>query len=145
MALKTSLSFLSKGTRMDHSSSVELSKFGLVKLDNWKFSNNNANEASSSSSSQPSSQKQNIQIQFGPFSPRSLSGMVTAESHNNLALMEHFLTQAESKENQVIECLLLGNFKCPLNVPYPPLPLCFLNSAFKYAPPHDFWPPFLSA
>lgn len=51
----------------------------------------------------------------------------------------------ESEENHVCECVPLGGFNCPINVPYLPTLLYFLNSAFKYAPPREFWPPFLSA
>ena len=40
---------------------------------------------------------------------------------------------------------MLGAFKCPLWLAYPPLPQSFLSSAFKYAPPHKYWPPILSA
>lgn len=62
-----------------------------------------------------------------------------------LVLMEHYLKQAKFEETDQPLFLALGDFQCPLNVPYPSPPQCFLSSALKYAPAHTSWPPTLSA
>ena len=136
LAQSTSLNFLSKDQPMDLSSVKELSKFELVNVKHWNYSNSHDHEASTSIAP-----KQNIQIHFGSF-PRPLQQcVVSAPPTDRLALMNHFLSLAKSEEDMAIECLLIGQFKCPVNLPYPPLPNCYLRSAFTYAPPHDMWPP----
>ena len=142
VAISASLDFLRKGQLTDSSSAKELSKFNLVNMKHWNFSNTHDHEASTSSMID---RHDKIQIQFGSISPPPQQSGISALPIDRLALMEHYLSQAESEAARVIECISFGQFKCPVRAQYPPLPQCFLKSAFRYAPPHDMWPPMLSA
>ena len=110
-------------------------------LKQWSFSSSNDHEASTSSLVK---NKDNIQIQFGSFLATQNEEPIIQDSPR-ISLMKKYLREAELEEEHNQACLNLGGFKCPINVPYPALPQCFLNSAFKYAPAHSLWPPNLSA
>lgn len=142
MALKSSLGFLQPGSHLDSSSKAVMSKFGLVPIDHMRFSNRNDAEASSSSSlrtknDDSQNKHHDFQISFGTFTTFSQdnsslkSPPVTTGSINSMSLMEHFLSQADLEENQLADYIKLGTFKCPLTVPCPSPPQCFLKSAFK--------------
>lgn len=100
LALKSLLDFLRPGSQEDHSSRLELNKFGLIPIDHMEFSNTNVAEASSSGQASA----HNIQIHFGSFSsdfteePTLDNHTETSGSINRLALMEHFLSQADLEE-----------------------------------------------
>ena len=101
------------------------------------FSNKNSCEASSSGQMLHNLNLDDPMIQQ--------SNLPTSQAlGSNIQLMQHFLRQEQLMGNHPADFILLGSFKCLLHVQYPPLPQCFLSSVFKYAPPHEFWPPTLS-
>ena len=120
IAVKPSLQFLSHKEHLDHSSAKELSKFGLIPLQNWNFSNKDAHEASSSSG--PSVQIQNL-THIPSIPPCDILGIASAPASDHIALMNHYLSQVKSEENQDINYLLLGT----LNVLLPCLMLRCLS------------------
>ena len=82
IAVKPSLHLLSCKEDLDHSSAKELSKFGIIPLNNWIFSNKNAHEASSSEG--PSVHIQ-IQNHTPSIPPGDISGMASVLTPNHIA------------------------------------------------------------
>lgn len=75
----------------------------------------------------------------GPLMPvRNFNEEITHSFHERLLLQE------KSEESQKANYFSLGSFKCLIDIPYPDVAQCFLSSAYKYAPPHSEWPPYLS-
>lgn len=116
-------------------------------LDHVSFSNKNSAQASSSLLLHQASPIGPMEAQFkiGPVMVTANEGSTMVPISPCLVLMEHYLKQAKFEEANQPLFLALGAFKCPVNVPYPSPPQCFLSSAFKYAPAHNSWPPTLSA
>ena len=112
VAIAASLDFLRKGQSTDYTSAKELSKFNLVYLKHWDFSNSHDHEASTSLLVDRHEQ---TQIEFGYFTPPPQQGGFSALPTDRLALMEHYLSQAESEAARVIECISFGQFKCPVH------------------------------
>lgn len=149
MAISSKLGFFTQDTLSSDSSQQELSKFSLVPLSHMDFSDSNAAEASSSSMihtvNSDSLIKDHAQIKFGEIVASINDRPTIMAPSRHRPLMDIYLRQAELEDNVIPEYLSLGDFQCPINVPYPNNPQCFLASAFKYAPAHSVWLPTLSA
>ena len=149
MAIKSNLGFLHKHDTLDNSSDHELSKFHITPINHMHFSNANSDEASTSSMLLNNTRMNNrmmapqkVRISLHNLGAHSgatdtanqqlLPAITTAHS-----LPEYYLHQKKLQESQLANYLILGGFKCLVDIPYPSPLQCFLSSAFKYAPTHS--------
>lgn len=125
VAVRINTSFLSKSAASDASSAKELGKFGLVPIASMQFNDSNSAEASCSSDVHD--------VDHIP----TANPVPSLDINCSSPLLE---TVTEISE----QFITIGKFKFPIDVPYPIVPQCFLNSAFRNAPIHHTWPPVLS-
>lgn len=158
LAIKSKFNFSPQPQVLGKCSQAELQKFNLVPISSMDFSNLNATEASSSSRTNCSSQVhqviQNSKVPLMAPPSQAVIGNLSNDlglnswNTNGVGYFESFCKlsmQEELEDRQTANHIQFGSFRYCRDVPYPSLPQCFLKSAYKHAPPHDLWPPTLSA